>query len=69
MEITGDLSAVGGSGAIAGGGGGGLGRVRISGENTRGGDCVLDGTFSPPLSDGCADEDANGFAYVARWPR
>lgn len=46
----------------------GLGRVRVSTDTSR---CTLEGTFTPPLADGCRPtppEHALAHTYVTPWP-
>jgi hypothetical protein len=68
-----EISAVGGGGGSASdgvgdcgtGGRGGIGRIRLS---VGAGSCTLDGTFDPPLADGCTASAASAKVYIAEYP-
>lgn len=65
------MSALGGAGGLATdggtdcgrGGSGGLGRIRLSVL-----ECSLEGTFDPPLADGCSANATSATTYIAQYP-
>jgi hypothetical protein len=73
LNVSGTLSAVGGTGGMRGanatggdGGAGGVGRIRLSVSTSS---CTLGGTFNPPLRSGCGLTNGPGLTYIAGYPR